>query len=96
MRPSDASSLTPRLGGNVVDRRYHNARADDCSIPCTGPAPMTVHYQGADYSVIGVYFTVRSGRHEICYVLRPAPPSGEEIVPAETDGTSPTMSMEGP
>lgn len=70
----------------MLDRRYYNARADDCSLPRTGAEPMTVHYQGADYAVIGVYFTVRRGRDEIRYVLRPTPVNDEDIAPTQSGG----------
>lgn len=84
---SDAFAQTPRRSrGAMLDRRYCNARADDCSLPRTGAGPMTVHYQGADYAVIGVYFKARNGRDEICYVLRPTPLSDEDIAPARSRG----------
>lgn len=49
---------------------------------------MAVHYEGADYAVIGVYFTARNGRDEICYVLRPTLVRDEAIAPALSGGTS--------
>ena len=70
----------------MLDRRYHNARADDCSIPQVGAGPMTVHYQGVDYVVIGVYFAACCGGHEIRYVLRPTLLSDEDIA----DNASPS------
>ncbi len=67
-----------------------NARAEECSAPGTGVGAMTVRYQGAEYAVIGVYFTTHRGRHEICYVLRPTLAGGEDVATAQPDGCSPS------
>ena len=73
----------------MLDRRYHNARADDCSVLRPGAGSVTVTYRGAGYVVIGVYFMARSGRHEICYVLRPTllDELDEGRTPAQSSGS---------
>jgi hypothetical protein len=50
--------------------RWHNVRADQCSVSL-GTNDSSVRYQGGEYAVVGVYLaSAARGRPSLCYVLR--------------------------
>lgn len=65
---------------------YVHAKAELCSKPVTDNGQQIVHFQGASYIMVGIYFAhahgngsngSRNGHRELYYILRPSGRDGE-------------------
>jgi hypothetical protein len=58
--------------------QYVNARAEECLSTNLQAGYRVLHYRGAQYAVIGLYFAVlQSTHHEVFFVLRGDPDQGD-------------------